>query len=115
MEIGFWIFMLIMVLITPLAMIVFGREFKKSPPKEINSNFGYRTKRSMQNQDTWDFAHYYLGKLWIKLGIPILFLSVGAMFFSFGSGSIISVGGNPPSRYFFTKKDTLATQNPVKC
>lgn len=84
MEIGFWFFMLIMVLLTPLAMVILGKNFEKSPPKEINSSFGYRTRRSMQNQETWDFAHQEIGKLWFKLGVSTLFLSVGAMFFPFG-------------------------------
>ena len=38
---GFWIFMLIMDLLLPFAMIGFGRYFMKKAPKEINSVFGY--------------------------------------------------------------------------
>lgn len=50
---GFWIFMLMMNLLIPLSMIGFGWMFLKSPPKEINAVFGYRTRRSMLNPDTW--------------------------------------------------------------
>lgn len=63
-----WIFMLVAVLLTPLIMIGFGRLFMTNPPKEINSVFEYRTKRSMRNRDTWIFAHHYVGKLWFMCG-----------------------------------------------
>ena len=66
---GFWIFMLIMVLLIPITMIAFGRLFLNSAPHNINSTFGYRTKRSMMNEDTWKFAHSYIGKLWFILRI----------------------------------------------
>ncbi len=55
--IGFWIFMLIMLLLIPFSMFGLGMYFCKNIPKEINCIFGYRTSRSMKNQDTWKFAH----------------------------------------------------------
>ena len=60
---GFWIFMLIMVLLIPLMMIGFGRLFLKKAPGTINAAFGYRTSMSMKNKDTWEFAHRYCGRL----------------------------------------------------
>ena len=66
---GYKILMLLVVLIMPLMMVGFGLLFMKNPPKSINSLYGYRTKRSMRNQDTWDFAHYYCGKLWYLCGL----------------------------------------------
>ncbi|SHG48342.1 SdpI family protein [Flagellimonas flava] len=33
-----------------------GLIFKRNPPKKINWWYGYRTKRSMENQEKWDFA-----------------------------------------------------------
>lgn len=69
---GFWIFMLIMDLIFPVTMIVFGRYFTKKAPKEINHIFGYRTSMSMKNKDTWNFAHNYLGKIWYVCGLVLL-------------------------------------------
>ncbi len=83
---GFWIFMLIVVLLIPITMIVFGRLFSKSAPKKINYTFGYRTKRSMMNDETWRFANTYIGKLWYLCGIILLPLSVVAMVFVFGKG-----------------------------
>ena len=61
--------MLLVMLITPLTMVGFGLVFLKNPPKSINSFYGYRTKRSMKNQDTWDFAHHICGKIWLVCGL----------------------------------------------
>lgn len=64
----FWIFMLVMTLLMPFVMIGFGRRFMRRAPQKINAIFGYRTKRSMQYRDTWEFAHRYCGKLWFFCG-----------------------------------------------
>ncbi len=95
---GFWIFMVIMLLPIPIAMICFGKYFIKSAPKEINKIFGYRTSMSMKNKDTWQFAHNYCGKIWFRCG-KILFITVPLMLFVLGKdvstisffGTIISV------------------------
>ena len=68
--------MLLSILMMPLLMIGFGLLFMKKPPKRINSLFGYRTKRSMMNQDTWNFAHQYCGKIWLVCGLVIIPLSL---------------------------------------
>lgn len=81
---GFWIFMLLMSLLCPAAMIGFGWMFLKSPPKDINAVFGYRTRRSMLNQDTWAFAHHYFGKRWLILGLILLLVSVLLMLLLLG-------------------------------
>lgn len=73
----FWIFMLLVDLLTPLTMIGFGKYFSKKVPQEINGVFGYRTSMSMKNRDTWEFAHKYLGKIWSISGwimLPITIL-----------------------------------------
>ena len=63
---GFWIFMLVSELLIPVLMIGFGRCFRKNAPKEINPVFGYRTRMSTRNLDTWKFAHHYFGRLWYR-------------------------------------------------
>ena len=78
---GFWIFMLVMDLIIPAAMIGCGRLLQKKPPKNINGAFGYRTPRSMKSQDAWDFAQVYCGRLWVRLGLALLPLSVVPLLF----------------------------------
>lgn len=81
---GFWIFMLMMNSIVPVTMIGFGKMFLKNAPTEINWAFGYRTSMSMKNQDTWEFAHKYCGKLWYTCGIALLPISIFPMFFVIG-------------------------------
>ena len=46
-----------------IAMVGGGLFLWKCPPKNINGLIGYRTKRSMQNQESWDFAQRYAGKV----------------------------------------------------
>ena len=92
---GFWIFMLIMDLLIPFTMISFGFFFLKKAPKNINALFGYRTKMSMKNKDTWEFAHKYCGKLWYVWGMVLLFLTVIPMLWVLGKGEdmIGTIGG----------------------
>ena len=66
---AFWYIMSLVALLMPLTMIGFGLVFMKNPPKRINDFYGYRTKRSMRSQDTWDFAHHFFGKLWLVCGL----------------------------------------------
>ena len=80
----FWIFMFIFNLLIPTIMIIFGIIFKSRAPKNINYIYGYRTKMSMSGKDAWTFAHNYLGKLWVVLGIIILILSGIGMIFVLG-------------------------------
>ena len=75
----FWIFMLVMNIWLPIFMIGFGRYFLKHAPKEINPVFGYRTSMSMKNQETWQFAHHYMGRLWYISGLILLPLSAVLM------------------------------------
>ena len=76
---GFWIFLTICNLLLPVLMIVLGKVFIKNPPQKINGIYGYRTPRSKKNQDTWNFAHLYCGKLWWKVGWIMLPLAVIGM------------------------------------
>ena len=84
---GFWIFMLVMVLLIPLSMLLLGRYFIKTSPAKINYIFGYRTSMSMKNQDTWQFAHHHFGKTWYICGLVLTPLSVLGMLLVLGKGS----------------------------
>ena len=42
------------------------------PPKKINPTYGYRTSRSMKNQENWDKAQHYSSKLMLKQGVGML-------------------------------------------
>ena len=89
--IGFWIFMLLMDLLTPLTMIGFGRLFLTKAPEKINATFGYRTTMSMKNKDTWEFAHKFCGRLWFWCGLALLPVAVIPLIFVFNS-SIDTIG-----------------------
>ena len=91
----FWIFMFIMVLLIPLTMIFFGWLLFRKTPKEINYVYGYRTKRSMMNEETWRFANQYFGKTWYFCGLilaPLSVIAIGIVFGK-GSGTVGTVGG----------------------
>lgn len=92
---GFWIFMLLFDLLIPATLIGFGRMFLHHPPGQINGLFGYRTRKSMQNQDTWTFAHQYCGRLWRAGGWILLPLTVLCMLLVLGQNkdTIGIVGG----------------------
>ena len=78
--------MLVMNLLTPLVMIIYGRVFEKKPPKIARSKFafGYRTVMSMRNEETWEYAHRFFGKLWFRLGIAVGLISIIVLFFFIG-------------------------------
>lgn len=78
---GFWFFMLLTSLLIPAIMIIVGFIFSHKAPDNINYIYGYRTKRSMRNKETWDFAHKYCGKLWRVLGFILLIITCVVMLF----------------------------------
>lgn len=94
----FFCLMLFCNMIVPAITILAGWFMWKHSPKEINSIIGYRTKRSMKNDDTWKFAHNFCGKLWwimgwIILGVSIVVLIpfIDSIYFTIGIVVIISV------------------------
>ncbi len=91
---GFWFFMFAMLLLLPILMIAFGVIFQKHPPKTINSIYGYRTKMSQLNLETWNYAHQYFGKQWKQLGRVLLFLTIPAMLPLYGQdANVVGIFG----------------------
>ncbi|RKI41338.1 SdpI family protein [bacterium D16-51] len=76
---GFWIYMFLSNELVPILMLIFGRIFKKHPPKNINSLYGYRTSMSTKNIETWNFAHAYCGRLWWRIGLAMFLSTAAAM------------------------------------
>lgn len=70
-----WLIMLGIDILIPLLMMVFGWLLEYKTPIK-NAIYGYRTSMSMKNNDTWKFANRYCGKLWIKCGFILLFISI---------------------------------------
>ena len=64
--------LMITIFMLPLVMVICGMSYVKRGPKRISKVQGYRTRMSMKNRETWDFAHKHLGDLWFKLGVPLL-------------------------------------------
>ncbi|MFR3992390.1 MAG: SdpI family protein [Angelakisella sp.] len=81
---GFWIFMFCCTLLIPIIMIIAGNSMRLGKFKTINSIVGYRTRRSMKNQQTWDYAHRECGLLWRRWGSTMLVLTVIAMLLFMG-------------------------------
>lgn len=74
-----WLAMFICNLLIPVIMILAGYMMYKHTPKEINVVYGYRTSRSMKNEETWKFAHDCCGRLWFKLGFILIIPTIVAM------------------------------------
>jgi uncharacterized membrane protein len=55
-------------LIQPIMLVIPGLILRSWPPKVINSIYGYRTRRSSQSQEAWDYANRLAGKLFVILG-----------------------------------------------
>ncbi|MDO4732661.1 MAG: SdpI family protein [Bacillota bacterium] len=65
---GFWIFMLCMLLLSPLSMLVLGVLWGKRPPKERNPLYGYRSRRSFSSPEAWDYAQQRAGRFFLLTG-----------------------------------------------
>ena len=71
--------MLLNSVLVPIVMIIAGYMMRKHPPRKINWIFGYRTQRSMKNEETWAFAHALCGRLCWKIGWIAFAVSAFAM------------------------------------
>lgn len=65
---------------TGLLFVLAGIFMVQRPPKKINNLIGYRTKRSMKDQNSWDFAQKFSGKWMIYSGAVLCFLSIPFLF-----------------------------------
>ena len=52
-----------------LVLTIISCIYKVHPPKSINYLYGYRTRRSMRNQETWDFGNAIGAKMMLWVGI----------------------------------------------
>jgi len=68
--------LLLIPLLTGSIFTLAGLILIKFPPKKINWLYGYRTPRSMKNQESWDFAQSYSAKEMVKLGGLLLLSSI---------------------------------------
>ncbi|WP_080873897.1 SdpI family protein [Oceanobacillus timonensis] len=74
-----------LVFLTGLGTLVASIILKISSPDNINSIYGYRTKRSMKNQKLWDFAQKYSAKILIIVGILNILIGIALMFVTYSN------------------------------
>ena len=84
--------MIYTIFIIPVMIIVIGYLMNKYPPQKPNWFIGYRTRKSMQNNEVWKIANQYCGTVWIKLGI--LMLIITSIIFVLASLNIINFTEN---------------------
>ena len=72
----------IVTLTTGLILIVMSVIAIRFPPKKINSTYGYRTKASMRNQQTWEEANRYSSKLMLLCGAILAVTGLLSFFMS---------------------------------
>jgi len=64
------------IFLIPIILIIIGLILVKCPPKKINIIVGYRTRKSMKNENNWKSANQYCGRLWIIVGIIMFLISL---------------------------------------
>jgi len=76
--------------------LILGFVLYKFPPKRINILYGYRTKSSMRDQESWDFAQRYSAKVSIKGGAVYTLSAILGLFYNPGelAGALIGFGGS---------------------
>lgn len=63
-------------IIIPIFSIICGLVTKKFPPRKINSFYGYRTTKSMKNDENWQAAQKYMSVFFIKYSIASLTMGI---------------------------------------
>ena len=79
-----WFIMCATASLIPLIMILVGMRYIKKAPKKTNYIFGYRTTLSMKNEETWKFAHKYMGKIWFRAGLIMFPVTIAIMLLALG-------------------------------
>lgn len=66
--------------------------YLKKPPQKINYLYGYRTRRSMANQEVWDFANLQSGKAFWRVAIATATIGIILLLFDISFKVLIQVG-----------------------
>lgn len=92
---GTWIMIVITYILIPALMTGAGWMIWKHSPKNINAIYGYRTRMSSLNQNTWRFAQEYAGRLWVRWGIRMMPVSILLLMIFAASGeTAASIAGS---------------------
>ncbi|MDR2931565.1 MAG: SdpI family protein, partial [Oscillospiraceae bacterium] len=88
-------------MLIPIAMIIMGFVYNRYPPynSNVDPKAGYRSRRSMQSKESWDYAHRILARLYTRTAIVwglvlyfakrILPYDPGSMSLVFGAISVL--------------------------
>ena len=68
--------MVYVIFLLPVIIILIGYLMNRYPPKKINWFVGYRTRKSMEDENVWKTANKYCGALWVKLGLIMFVISL---------------------------------------
>ena len=63
-------------MITSFILLLAGILLKYVPPKKINALYGYRTGKSMKNDETWKFANAYAAMWLIRINAFLFMVSI---------------------------------------
>lgn len=66
----------IILLFAGIPLLIAAIIWKRYPPASPNPLYGYRTRRSMINDDTWREANSYSAKLLLKISLVILLVGL---------------------------------------
>ena len=65
--------------VTGLLLAASGGILLRYPPKNINWLYGYRTRRSMKDQQRWDFAQKYSARELIRTGVIMVLVGLAGV------------------------------------
>ena len=68
-------------MLLPVIILVVALIARAKPNKEINSTFGYRTKKSMSSQENWDKAQELMAKYMLIISVVMIVVSSVSAFF----------------------------------
>ena len=60
----------------PIIVLIMGLGMYFFPPKKINSFVGYRSNKSMKDQESWDYAQKMSGFISVILGFVMLISTI---------------------------------------
>ena len=75
-----------------IVFFLVGRLMKNYPPPDINGLAGYRTSRSMKNQESWDFAQGEAGKKMSQFGKISVLIGLISLLIPLGKPWDFSIG-----------------------
>lgn len=81
-----------MLLCVGIVFILAGVILYVFPPKKINGLYGYRTQTSMQNQQKWDFAQTYSGKIMMLTGLIFTLIAPSKGLFKTNESVDLAIG-----------------------